>query len=165
VLVPTRTLVTPSERATLETLVEERFDPRTTVAVERDQPGVAALARGGSVHGSVAIVTERDATVTLRAQLDRRGLVVLNDALTDGWSVRVDGRSAPPLFVNDVMRGVVVEPGRHTIAWSYEVPGLRLGALLSLLAFVLLAGAGTVSIVRTRRARAESALRLRSSAS
>ena len=56
--------------------------------------------------------------------LDRSGLVVLNDSLTDGWSVKVDGRKATPVRVNSVMRGVVAGPGRHTIVWSYTTPGL-----------------------------------------
>ena len=66
--------------------------------------------------------------MTLRASLDRRGLVVLDDDFTDGWSVRVDGRPAHALHVDDVMRGVVVGPGRHEIVWSYAVPGLAAGA-------------------------------------
>ncbi|HYV16250.1 MAG TPA: hypothetical protein VE972_09520 [Conexibacter sp.] len=163
-LVPARTLVTTDERATRAAIGERRFDPRTMAAAERDQPGVGALAAADSepVHGSATVVRERNAGVTLQARLDRRGLVVLNDALTAGWSVHVDGRPAPPLYVNDVMRGVIVGPGRHTIVWSYEVPGLRLGALLSLLALALLTGTGIVLGVRGRRA---DALRLPSRAS
>jgi hypothetical protein len=162
-LVPTRALVTPDEGGTRAAIVEARFDPRTTVAVERDQPGVAGLARaaggGGArlslppVRGSAAIVRERNASVTLRAQLDRRGLVVLDDDFTDGWSVRVDGRPAPALHVDDVMRGVIVPAGRHEVVWSYAVPGLRLGALVSLLTLAALAGGG-IALARSARLRA-----------
>jgi hypothetical protein len=151
--VPTETHVTPRASATGAAIVEAAFDPRREVAVERDQAGVAALAHGLPVHGTATIVRERDASVTLRAQLDRRGLVVLNDQLLDGWSVRVDGHATKPLYVNEVMRGVIVPAGRHEIAWDYRVPGLRLGALLSAATFVLLAALGIGLRVRARRPR------------
>jgi hypothetical protein len=164
-LVPVDAIVTSSERATRDAIVEARFDPRTTVAIERDQPGVAALAgtapqaagdaspasaRLPAVRGSVTIAREENASVTLHAALDRRGLVALNDDLTEGWSVRVDGRPAPALHVNDVMRGVLVPAGRHEIVWSYAVPGLRLGAWLSLLTLAVLCGSGVALGVRAR---------------
>lgn len=151
-LVPVRTLLTAGERATAQRIVEARFDPRTTALVEAGQRGAGALGRQhGSVRGSVAIVRREDASVTLRARLDRSGLVVLNEALMDGWSVRVDGRPAPALHVDDVMRGVVVPAGAHTVVWSYAVPGLRLGALVSLLTLAGLAASAVALRVRERR--------------
>jgi uncharacterized membrane protein YfhO len=42
--------------------------------------------------------------------------------------------------VNDVMRGVAVDAGTHEVEWTYRVPGLRAGALLSLLGLLLCAG-------------------------
>ena len=138
---------------TINALNDSRFDPRTTVVVERDQPGVAGLG-AGRPHGTVTIVRDGNASVTLRATLDRRGLVVLNDNWAPGWTVRVDGRRAAPVRVNGVMRGVVVDRGRHEVTWRYAVPGLRLGAALSLLglAFVL-AAIGTGAYRRRASAR------------
>jgi hypothetical protein len=49
------------------------------------------------------------------------------------------------------MRGVVVGPGHHEIVWSYAVPGLRAGVLLSLLALLALAGGGIALLARRRR--------------
>jgi hypothetical protein len=130
-------LLAADEQATLNALAAPGFEPRRHVVVERDQPGAAALRAGGGSHGHVAIVGDRNARVTLRATLDRTGLVVLNDAWAPGWTVRVDGRRAVPLRVDDVMRGVVVGAGRHEVVWSYAVPGLRIGLVLSLLAVAL----------------------------
>ena len=145
--------VVSDEAATRTAIEEGRFDPLRGVVVERDQRGAAALAASPPVHGHAAVVGERNSEVTLRATLDRRGLVVLNDSLATGWHVRVDGRSEPVVRVNDVMRGVVVPSGHHEIAWSYTVPGLRIGALISLLAALVLAGGAIALTVRNRRAR------------
>jgi len=149
--VPRRVRVTADARATDAAILEPRFDARTEVAVERDQADAATLA--GGARGTVAVTREADARVTLRARLDRRGLVVLDDALMDGWRVRVDGRTAAPVRVDSVLRGVVVPAGSHEIVWSYAVPGLRLGALVSVLALAALVGVACAGPLRRRRAR------------
>jgi hypothetical protein len=147
--------LTSGQSATRTALVEARFDPRRTVVVERDQPGVAALAAGSRAPGSgtAAVVHEDNASVMLHASLTRRGLVMLDDDFTDGWSVRVDGRTAPALHVDDVMRGVIVGPGRHEILWSYTVPGLGSGLLLSLVGLMVLVGGAIVLRARRRPGR------------
>jgi len=151
VLVPGALRVTAGEAATRAAIAEGRFDPRTTVAVEGDQPGVAALAREPLAHGAAAIVRERNASVTLRTRLDRRGLVMLDDDFTDGWRVRVDGRAAPALHVDDVMRGVIVPAGVHEVTWSYTVPGLALGVAITLLTLLGFASAALAPRLRVRR--------------
>ena len=147
----------PDAATARATLAESAFDARRTVVVERDQPGAGRLAGAAGTRGTATIVAERNAGVTLRATLQRRGIVVLGDQLLDGWSVRVDGRPATPIRVDAVLRGVAVGAGRHEIAWSYRVPGLRAGVGLSVAALLLLAGAAALPRVRRRwaaRARA-----------
>jgi hypothetical protein len=149
-----RALVAPSvalvasEPAARAALVAPRADPRRTIVLERDQPG-AAEATGA--RGTATIVDEQNARVTMRASLDRRGLVVLNDQLTPGWRVSVDGRPAQALRVEDVMRGVIVDAGRHTVVWRYTTPGLRTGALVSLAALLALLASGAALALRARR--------------
>lgn len=95
--------------------------------------------------GSAQVSGETNDSVSLAAVLDRPGLVVLDDRLVDGWTVKVDGRPAKPVRVDAVMRGVFAGAGMHTIEWTYEVPGLSAGIAVSgvsvviwLLAFALL---------------------------
>ncbi|HEX7291154.1 MAG TPA: hypothetical protein VF250_08520 [Conexibacter sp.] len=147
-MVPSRVLPATSSAAAHRLLLEARFDPRTDVTV------AAAGARDvAAASGSAAIARDAPARVELRADLARGGLVVLGDALLDGWSVTVDGAPAAPLRVDEVMRGVVVPAGRHTVVWSYAVPGLRAGAIVSLLTALGLAGVALALALRaTRRA-------------
>lgn len=139
-----------NERAVRETLVAPGFDPRRTAVVERGQPG-ARSAHGTT--GSVRIVDEHNAQVTLRATLARPGLVVLGDDFSSGWTVTVDGAPATALHVDDVLRGVMVRAGRHEVVWSYAVPGLRLGIALSILASLIGGAAAVLLAVRARRLR------------
>jgi hypothetical protein len=134
-------------------VVESGFDARRVVVVELDQPAASQLAGADGATGTARIVEEQNAKITIHAGLDRRGVVVLGDQLLDGWSVRVDGRLAKPLFVDSVMRGVVVDPGHHEIVWSYRVPGLRAGVAVSALSFALLLVAAAYARVRRRRVR------------
>jgi hypothetical protein len=149
--------------------VPPAFVPRSVLAVDGESQQLSLIA--GSLHpqreamieagsgsavsagaGTVAIEHEEGATVRMTAHMSRGGLVVLNDAWAPGWSVSVDGRAAKVLRVNDVMRGVVVPEGAHTIVWHYRVPGLVSGIAISLL--TLLGTALTlVWLVLRRRSR------------
>ncbi|MFL5816062.1 MAG: YfhO family protein [Conexibacter sp.] len=147
--VPAEVIVVPDAAAARAALVRSDFDASRTVVVERDQRGTEALA---GAKGTVEVVADRNARVTLRATLARRSVVVLADQMLDGWSVRVDGRPASPIRVNTVLRGVAVESGTHTIEWSYRVPGLRAGAALSALALAVLTAMSLVAYRRRRGA-------------
>jgi len=149
--VPPRVLVAGDEYHALRRIFDRRFDPRRAVVVRRDQLGGVRVPRAGA--GVVRVEREQNDRVLLEARLQRPSVVVLDDQLTPGWSVRVDGRRADAIKVDAVLRGVSVPAGRHQIAWSYRVPGLRFGALLSLLGLALvLAWAWTIRVRgRTRR--------------
>jgi hypothetical protein len=164
-MVAPRVRVVAGEAAARAALVEDGFDPRREVVVERGAEGTEAMgalggAGAGSNSGSVAsssgrvsVSDESNASVGIRAELSRPGLVVLNDAWAPGWRVRVDGHDATPVRVNDVMRGVAVGAGTHRVEWSYQVPGLRAGALVSLLGLLLCAGVAVAMLRRRHRSR------------
>jgi hypothetical protein len=143
--------VASSDAAELGLVAEATFDPRSHAIVRRDELGDAAAPAGGS--GTARVVAETNTSVTIHATLARRGLVVLDDQWMPGWSVRVDGRPAPVLQTDVVLRGVIVPPGTHEVEWSYRVPGLRLGAALSGLALLVLLGCAGVLGLRARRMR------------
>jgi Bacterial membrane protein YfhO len=152
-LVPASVRVASAGAGTVRAIAEGSFDARAAAVVERGQPGAATLASPAvqDVHGTARVMRRGNASVTVEAQLDRRGLVVLNESLLAGWSVRVDGRPQPATRVNAVMRGVIVPPGRHTIVWSYSVPGLRAGVLISLLTLAGLIAATVAMALAVRR--------------
>jgi hypothetical protein len=134
------------------TVTEAAFDPQRDVVVRRDELPVSFDAARRS-RGSVLVTDEQNARVTLRARLTRPSVVLLGDTWAPGWGVRVDGRPAQALQADVVLRGVAVPAGEHEIVWSYRVPGLRAGTVLSLLALLTtLVWAGAL-VVRARRAR------------
>ena len=65
-----------------------------------------------------------------------KGLVVVSDNWYPGWTAEVDGRPAKIWKVNTVIRGVVVEPGKHQVVdaippvyglFRLRVPAVRPG--------------------------------------
>ena len=129
-------------------VMEAGFDPRRDVVVRRDELP-APVAEGGG--GEVRVTGESNARVALRASLRQPGVVLLDDAWAPGWSVRVDGRPARALQADVVLRGVAVPAGEHRIVWSYRVPGLALGAALSLLALLATLAWAAALLARRRR--------------
>jgi hypothetical protein len=151
-LVAHRVHVAHDEREELATVAHPSFDARRDAIVRSADFDGAAPPSGSD--GTVRVVGAQNARVALEAHLDRPGLVVLDDAWARGWTVTVDGRPAHALQTDVVMRGVVVPAGEHRIVWRYEVPGLRIGLLLSSLGLTVLLGWAIALATAARRRRA-----------
>lgn len=147
VMIPRRVLASSGEAETIQRITAPAFAAQRQVVVERGEPSVAL--RAG--RGTVAVVAETNTSVTLRASMVSGGLVVLNDRLAPGWHVEVDGRSVDAVRVNGVMRGVVVPRGTHEIVWRYAAPGLRAGAVTSLVGLFALVAACALASRWARR--------------
>jgi uncharacterized membrane protein YfhO len=72
----------------------------------------------------------------VRARASDRGLLVLADTWFPGWRARVDGRDAPIVRTDQLLRGVVIGAGRHTVEFTYVPWSWRAGWIVSLLAAI-----------------------------
>jgi len=108
------------------------FDPRATAVVS------APLGLRGS-GGSARIVTDEDERVVVRASAEDRGLLVLADTWFPGWRAKVDGHDAEIVRTDQLLRGVVIGPGAHTVEFAYVPTSWRIGWIVSLLTAVALA--------------------------
>jgi hypothetical protein len=153
-LVAPRVRVVSGEAEARSAVAEPQFDPRREAVVERGT-GTGSSGRGAlrPSSGAVSVSDPSNALVRVRAELDRPGLVVLNDSWAPGWSVQLDGRDTRALRVNDVMRGVVVPAGAHAVEWRYRVPGLRAGTVLSLVGLLAVAAILGLELRRRRSGR------------
>jgi hypothetical protein len=107
-------------------------------------PGVAGSVAGADVLGS--------GKVTVDAK--RPALVVMSHGWEDGWHATVDGHSAPVVRVEGLVLGVPVPAGHHVIHIAFTPPGLKKGAVVSMLsAFGAFVVPPAVVFIRRRRRR------------
>ncbi|MRH09451.1 YfhO family protein [Lactobacillus reuteri] len=83
----------------------------------------------------------------------RPGVLTSSIPYSTGWSVKVNGKKATTLRTNQAFLGVYLPAGTHHVTFSYELPGIKLGALLSLigLGWTIFAGIITIGWERKRR--------------
>src|SRR5262249_39175523 len=113
------------------------FDPRVMAWIETDDPKalMGYLSPGPPFSDELATVTRRaPQRVEVLVRLRQAGLVILADTYYSGWHLSVDGRPAPILRANRMMRGAAVSGGEHRLVYVYEPWSFRIGAAVSLLA-------------------------------
>lgn len=123
----------PSSDALLQSLRDWSFDPAQqafTLESTTDIPD------GGS--GSVELISENPQFMSLTANMDSAGIVVIGDRYDSGWQVTVDSEPATLLRVNHVLRGVALSRGSHTIELRYIPAAFVLGVRLFLVAAAIM---------------------------
>ncbi len=115
------------------------YDPRKIAWVESDDfPKIGNNLSGmsSSPREKVDISYESPQRVSIKVNLETPGIVVLADVYYPGWTLTIDGKPAPLLRVNRMMRGASVEAGDHTVVFSYEPKSFRYGLILSVAACI-----------------------------
>ena len=76
--------------------------------------------------------------VVVAVDMPQAGYLVLSDAFFPGWRAQDEGgRKLPVLRANAVFRAVALEPGHHTVTFTYFPDSLKLGLYISFLGGVL----------------------------
>ena len=80
-----------------------------------------------------AITSATPGLVTVRANTEMPGWLVLTDAYFPGWRASVNGREAPIAPANYAFRAVPIPAGDSTITFTYDPASYRIGLFLSCL--------------------------------
>jgi hypothetical protein len=129
------------EKQARELLENPGFDARNEVFLIGENPPRLGSCVGGD---EVWMPHHEPNFVRIEAQMQCRGMVILTDTWFPGWRATVDGKRAKIEQAYGMVRGVVVDPGNHTIEMRYRPWSVYVGAALSLLA------AGIVIVVVRR---------------
>jgi len=129
------------------------YDPRRIAWIETDDRSALAdfVSKSAPMAGdSVVVVEHTPERVVLDARLARPGLVILADVFYPGWKLTIDGRPAPILRANRLMRGAAVAEGNHRLVYTYDPASFKIGAALSLGGLITLAALGVRARGRPR---------------
>jgi len=124
--------------ATLNEIRREDFKPRENLLLASGTP----IDSGGAQRAdeSVQIIGYQPERVVLSVQAQAEAYVLLADAWYPGWVARVDGIETPLERADYIFRAVRVNAGTHRIELEYRPASLFIGALISGMALVALAG-------------------------
>jgi hypothetical protein len=129
---------------TLKELASPNFDPWQTVLLAEspavpNPPATATATNGNS--GTVEYTSYAPKDIKFHAQAATPAVLLLNDQYDPHWRVTVDGKPAPLLRANFIMRGVYLTAGEHNVEFQFSLPVKPLYVTLSAMAVgILLSG-------------------------
>lgn len=141
------------DAATADALLAPDFDPTRDVLLGAEGRGPSG---DGGAAGRAVIVAESADRVTIEAELDAPGWLLLTDTWDPGWRATVDGARVEIERANLAFRALRLPAGRHAVVFRYRPASALLGLGVSL-ATLLLLSARLVARRAARRSRPESA--------
>lgn len=124
--------VQTNDQQTLRLLPAPEFDPTKVVLVASP---IAASPSTNAPGGTVSFAGYAPKHIQLKTKAATDTILLLNDKYDPNWEVRVDGKPAPLLRCNYIMRGVQVPAGEHTVEFRFA-PSL-VGLYVSVAAVVV----------------------------
>ena len=133
--------VNTNQDAVLKQLFTPDFDPQSIVMVDDGLPTDSPPENTNSNAGTVEFVSYASKDLTLHATASTPAVLLLNDRYDPNWKVFVDGKPAPLLRCNFLMRGVQLAPGTHSVEFKFEPPfGLIYVSLAAIASAILMLG-------------------------
>lgn len=124
-------------------LLGGEVDWRETAVLEAPLPPAQAGQLAQSPlpsQGEAIIRTYGWNRVTVDVETAAPALLVLADAYYPGWAARLDGEPVPIYETDEIVRGVFVPKGSHTVTFTFRPPILFVAAGLAGLALLLALG-------------------------
>ncbi len=82
----------------------------------------------------------------------KKGILTSSIPYSKGWEVTVDGKKRTVIKTNHAFIGTTLTKGKHHVSFTYHLPGLKLGALLSALGLLLYASLGLFVFLKNKKA-------------
>jgi hypothetical protein len=140
-------------------LTSPGFDPDRIVVLHNAAASARAVEPAPAVAGSSArIVAERSDELVIRANAPEGGYLVLSDTFYPGWTAQVDGAPARIERANLSLRAVSLPRGAHEVRFEYRPSASRRGAVISGLAWLVIALIAAIALARSRRSSARNGL-------
>lgn len=140
----------------LERVMADDFDPAEEAVVENDGIDSVSLANtspnqaASADRGTVSNFRDDGDVVAMDVDARRQSLLVLADTWYPGWRAMLDGIEVPIVRTNFLFRGVLIEPGKHHLEFTYRPRWLWPSLTVSGIAMILLSGLATAPWLKRR---------------
>jgi len=124
----------PNEKDALELM--KKTDLSSYVVLTTDET-LAPDEGGTGSYVPAKIISYEPDRVVVESGSDKPGWLVLSDRMYPGWKAWVDGKPAKIYTAYLLVRGVRMEAGRHRVEFRFESRPLRLGAMVSVPAWIV----------------------------
>jgi hypothetical protein len=114
--------VSTNDNVTLQTLASTNFDAWKTVLVSTNLLTPPAANTTGKNSGTVEFKSYAPKDIVFSSSADAPSVLLLNDKFDPNWHVFVDGKPAPLMRCNFIMRGVYLTPGAHMVEFKFSLP-------------------------------------------
>lgn len=138
------------DAAILSRLKEPGFDPRRTVVLE-EMPQGWVPSTDTAAAGTAEIVKYEPNVIELRAQMARKGVLVLSENWYPWFRAWVDGKEQKVYRADYTLRALVLEPGTHKVEFRFKSPYMKAGVWITFISLGLVALAVALSLLPKRK--------------
>jgi len=123
-------------------LLKGNLDPMKTATLETPcvdpllQAKMAAWQPDRNVQGTAHFSQKEDGKISIDADAPDECVLIVSQNYMGGWKATIDGQPTPVFPAWGALTALYLPRGSHHIQMFYDPPGLRLGALVALLALV-----------------------------
>ncbi len=131
------------------------IDPKQTAVVQESYKSMIPFAPQPDSAASIQLVHNDNDLITYTSHSNSNQFAVFSEIYyRAGWTATIDGKDAPIVKVNYVLRGLAVPPGQHTIIFKFEpqghATGKKITAICNILLLLLIAG-GAFMVWKNRK--------------
>ncbi len=132
-----QSIVETNPEKALEMIRNEEFDPLTTVLLTSGEPFSAPV---GANQVTITSITNN--SMSIHAESDQPGYLVVSDVLYPGWRVFVNEQAQEMLRANYAFRAVFLPAGQSTVYFEFRPPLFTVGLAITLLTWFIFLGMG-----------------------
>jgi hypothetical protein len=146
-----RALIVRSGEEAWQAIHAAEFDPSKEVTIENGIELAGAPDQSAGRALTFASTFASNERVELIARTESPAYLVLSDVYYPGWTATIDDQPATLYPANFAFRAVLVPPGEHRVAFTFEPTTWRVGVAISALTLVGLIGYGVLAWRKRRR--------------
>ncbi|MCD4655499.1 YfhO family protein [bacterium] len=125
-----------TDEAVLQKLLRSDNNLKNTAYLSGN--GKTHSSHGDSASSNVTMLSYTSHKILLETQSESEQMLVLSDTFYPGWKVTIDEKSAECLRVNHMMRGIILQPGKHLVKFVFLPFSWQLGLFMTLLGCMLI---------------------------